>query len=386
MSGSRRAGLLVLLAVAPACGERLVQFGSGGGDGDADAGDSDDGDDDGAGPADAGPSGPDASDLDAAVSSLTVVSTDPTPDGVTGVSINKVVEATFSRAMDPDTITDATFLVQQDKTDVVGDVDYDPLTRTATFTPVDPLTVGLEYTATITTGAMTPDGAALGMEHSWSFETDACGLPSVELESASTHAILAYSAVSSTGAVGTVVTGDIGLFPATETAFTGFPPGIHNGTLNAGNMAGEVALADMTTAYDQAELLSLCAITVTPTDLGGTTRTPGLYRSGSSLDITSGDLTLDAQGDDDAVFVFQMPSSTLTVANGRSVILSGGARAENVYWQVGSSATLGTTVEFHGTILADLSITVNTGTSVVGRLLARTGAVSLDTNVVTSPP
>src|SRR5207237_3022098 len=119
-------------------------------------------------------------------------------------------------------------------------------------------------------------------------------------------------------------------------------------------------------------------------NLGGQTLTTGLYKSTSSLEISSGDLTLDAQGDANAVFIFQM-ASTLTTTSGRQVILSGGARAANVFWQVGSSATLGTTSVFKGTIMADQSITLTTGATLDGRALARIAAVTLDANVVTAP-
>jgi hypothetical protein len=116
-------------------------------------------------------------------------------------------------------------------------------------------------------------------------------------------------------------------------------------------------------------------------NLGGQTLTPGLYKSTSSLEISSGDLTLDAQGDANAVFIFQM-ASTLTTTAGRQVILSGGAKAANIVWQVGSSATLGTTSVMKGNILALASITLTTGAALEGRALARTGAVTLDSNAV----
>ena len=98
------------------------------------------------------------------------------------------------------------------------------------------------------------------------------------------------------------------------------------------------------------------------------------------------DLTLDAQGNPNAVWIFQMPSSTLTVGNGRQVILAGGAQAGNIFWQVGSSATLGTTSVFKGNIMAYASITVNTGATLDGRALAQTGAVTLDGNTLTEQP
>ena len=119
-------------------------------------------------------------------------------------------------------------------------------------------------------------------------------------------------------------------------------------------------------------------------NLGGQTLAPGLYKSTSSLAISSGDLTLDAQGDANAVFIFQM-ASTLTTTVGRQIILSGGAKAGNVYWQVGTSATLGTTSVFKGNILADQSITLTTGATLNGRALTRIGAVALDSNAITTP-
>jgi hypothetical protein len=139
----------------------------------------------------------------------------------------------------------------------------------------------------------------------------------------------------------------------------------------------------LTIAFNDAAGRTVGAILVAG-NLGGQTLTPGLYESTSSLEISSGDLTLDAQGDPNAVFIFQM-ASTLTTTVGRQVLLSGGAKAANVVWQVGSSATLGTGSVFKGNILALASITVTTGAAVEGRLLARTGAVTLDANTITIP-
>jgi hypothetical protein len=119
-------------------------------------------------------------------------------------------------------------------------------------------------------------------------------------------------------------------------------------------------------------------------NLGGQTLAPGLYTSTSSLEISSGDLTLDALGDSTAVWIFQM-ASTLTTTSGRQVILSGGAQAGNIFWQVGSSATLGTTSVFKGNILALTSIAMNTGATLDGRALARNGEVALDANTITVP-
>src|SRR5438067_3512227 len=167
------------------------------------------------------------------------------------------------------------------------------------------------------------------------------------------------------------------------TAVTVFPPGTVNGTIHAGDPAAAQAQLALTTAYNNAAGRTVGAILVAG-NLGGLTLTPGLYTSTSSLEISSGDLTLDAQGNANAVFIFQM-ASTLTMTTGRQVILSGGAQAANIFWVVGSSATLGTGSVFEGNILALASITVTTGAAVEGRLLARTAAVTLDTNTITKP-
>jgi len=120
--------------------------------------------------------------------------------------------------------------------------------------------------------------------------------------------------------------------------------------------------------------------------LGGLTLAPGLYKSGpGSFDITGSDLILDAQGDINAVWIFQMPSSTLTVGNGIKVTLIGGAQPGNIYWIVGTSATIGTTAEMKGNILADQSITLETGAILHGRALTRIAAVTLDANLITKP-
>jgi hypothetical protein len=199
----------------------------------------------------------------------------------------------------------------------------------------------------------------------------------VPLGSAATFGVLAGSTVTSTG--GTTVNGDLGVSPGTT--LTGAPT--VNGTTHLGDPTAAQAQLDLTTAYNDAAGRTFDAITVAG-NLGGQTLAPGLYTSATSLEISSGDLTLDAQGDANAVFIFQM-GSTLTTTAGRQVILSGGAQAANIYWQVGSSATLGTTSVFKGNILALTSITLTTGTAVEGRLLARNGAVTLDANTITVP-
>ena len=205
----------------------------------------------------------------------------------------------------------------------------------------------------------------------------AAGQAPVALGSAAKFAVLAASTVTSSGA--TTVNGNLGVSPGTKVIGSLRVSGM----IKAGGPTAAQAQGDLTAAYNAAAGRTAGALTVAG-NLGGLTLTPGLYKSASSLEISSGDLTLDARGDTNAVFIFQM-ASTLTTTIGRQVILSGGAKAVNIYWQVGSSATLGTTSVFKGNILASTSITLQNGSAVEGRLLARTAAVTLDTNTITVP-
>ena len=200
---------------------------------------------------------------------------------------------------------------------------------------------------------------------------------SVVLGSTATLAVLAGASITSTGA--TTVTGDMGLSPGSSIG--GFPPGILNGTQHINNAASDQAKLDLTTAYNDLAGRTSTDIVTLSGNIGGLTLTPGLYKSTSSLAISSGDLTFDAKGNADAIFIIQI-ATTLTTTSGRKVILSGGALASNIFWQVGSSATFGTTSVFKGTVLAMQSITLNTGASVDGKVLARTGSITMAANTI----
>jgi len=200
-----------------------------------------------------------------------------------------------------------------------------------------------------------------------------CANAQVPLGTAANFGVLAGSAVTNTGP--SVVTGDLGVSPGT--AVSGFPPGTVTGSIDIADTTANQAQNDLTTAYLNAQ--GRPPGTVVAGDIGGQTLTPGTYTSASTLGIT-GNLTLNGAG----VYIFQIASG-LTTASASQVILTGGATADNVFWQVGSSATLGTGSIFNGNILAQASITVTTGATLNGRALARTGAVTLDTNGVASP-
>lgn len=198
------------------------------------------------------------------------------------------------------------------------------------------------------------------------------------LGAAATMASAASTTVTNTGS--SVLTGDLALSPAGS--ITGFPPGTVSGTIYNGGATASAAQTAMTAAYN--DLASRPTnVDLTGQNLGGLTLVPGVYNFSTSAQLT-GTLTLDAQNNPNAVFVFKI-GSTLTTASASTVTLINQANASNVFWQVGSSATIGTTTAMKGTIIALASVTMNTGAALIGRALARTAAVTLDTNVITVP-
>jgi type VI secretion system secreted protein VgrG len=201
---------------------------------------------------------------------------------------------------------------------------------------------------------------------------------SITLGTAGSFGVLAGSTVTNTGS--SVITGNLGVWPGT--AVTGFPPGIVvGGTIHAADAVAHTAQTDLTTAYNAAAGLP-STVTLTGQNLGGMTLTPGVYFFASSAQLT-GTLTLNNLGNPNALFVFQIGSTLTTASN--SAVLFTSSLDQNVFWQVGSSATLGTTTAFAGNILALTSITLNNGASIsCGSALARNGAVTLDNNVITN--
>jgi type VI secretion system secreted protein VgrG len=198
------------------------------------------------------------------------------------------------------------------------------------------------------------------------------------LGNASSYSVLAGSAVTNTGP--TVLSGALGISPGS--AISGFPPGVALGVTHQTDAAALAAQADALTAYNA---LAGFAPTqnLTGQDLGGLTLTPGVYKFDSSAGLT-GALTLNLLGNPNSLFIFQI-GSTLTTASNSSVITSNGSNCCNVFWQIGTSATLGTNTDFRGNIIALTSITLNTGADIVdGRALALNGAVTLDTNRISN--
>lgn len=332
--------------------------------------------------------------------------------GASDVAINPTLQATFSEAMDPTTITNQTFTLAG----APATVSYDVVTRVARLKPTANLTPNTLYTATISSAAKDLAGNPLAGNFSWSFTTGQRFVPQpVALGAIAPFGSFGGGAGITNQGTLTVVHGDIGTSGA-STQITGFfDSGGNQYTvtpLNAGNVTGTIYTASAppgSTAAAQGAVAALAAYNnLTPaslpggihlgtSQLGGLTLRPGVYESESgSYMITGSDLTLDAQNDPNAVWVFQM-ATTLTVggpgaAFPRSVILANGAQAKNVYWQVGSAATInagggGTIV---GTIIAQAGVTFSTAGSLIlttpnGRALGLNASVTLVNTIINIP-
>lgn len=325
----------------------------------------------------------------------TVMSTVPSSDA-SDVVRNTLITATFSEAMAAATLNSTTFVLRNGGTIIPAAVTYTG--TTATLTPTSPLGPDILFTATISTGAENVAGTGLDETETWSFTTVASpvnGPAVVDLGTSGGYAILAKSGVSTTGS--SSVVGDVGVSPASASSITGFalssPPTTHT---TSGIVTGEVraadydpptpanlttAVLDMEAAFTDAAGRTLPDFTeLGAGDIDGLTLSPGLYKWGTGVSFANG-VTL--SGPSTGVWIFQI-AQDLTVGNGADVTLSGGAVAENVFWQVGGAATLGTTSAFHGIILSQTGVVFNTGSTITGRALAQT-AVTLDATAVVQP-
>ncbi len=290
-------------------------------------------------------------------------------------------------------ITTSTFTIMQGTTAVDGTIDF--IGNTARFIPTTSLGSLLTYTATLTTGVKDLGGNSMLTNKVWSFTTGSgAGLAIVNLGAAGNYVILAKTAINNIPS--SAVTGDMGLSPAATSYITGF--GLTNATgyatspqvtgkLYAADMASPTgselttAVENMLTAYtDAASRPTPDHLNLLSGNIGGQTLLAGLYKWGSTVTIP-GDVTL--SGGADAVWIFQIDND-LTMSAGKNIILSGGAQAKNIFWQVAGEAVIGANSHFEGIILSMTGITLETGASYHGRMLAQT-AVILDQNAVTKP-
>jgi len=311
-------------------------------------------------------------------------------DGASGVCPNVQVSATFNEPMNANTLGALSFTLSAGNAPVTGAVAYDAASQTASFTPAQPLSISTLYTATVTTGAQDENGNALASDKVWSFTTGSTLCQNaVNLGSLSSFVAVAGAGLTNTNSGGvTVLDGNVGLSPTGTCLGDGSPCSaldpVIRGTLYADDPGGVAAQAkaDLTDAYNDAAGRPAGTLV---DDLSGLTLPPGVYTSGSTMSIAvGGTLVLDAQGDANAVWIFQVGSS-LTVNNSAQVLLLNGANADNVYWAIFASSTIGANTIFAGNVLAGASNSVLSGAVIQGRLLCRTGQISLIADTVTMP-
>jgi hypothetical protein len=324
----------------------------------------------------------------------TIVSTDPA-NLQTGVALNSDVSVLFSQTMDAATLTTSSFTLKRGATTVSGTVNT--VGATSTFNPTGNLLSGETYTATITTSVENSQGVALANQYVWTFNTAApLGPNPVILNSVAAYGIIAGVGVRNDAGFSVIHDMNVGISPGVRSSITGFPPAtVVNGAIHASDDLVPSGIAavllaakqHLVEAYLFAEGATFPAPQTADVDQGGLTLAPGIYKASTTLLIQNGDLTLDAQGDANAVWIFQIGSALTTVGGaGGNIILAGGAQAKNVYWQVGSSATIGDNTIFKGNVLALSNITMNSGAVAEGRMLARNGTVVMtSTNTITKP-
>ena len=309
----------------------------------------------------------------------------------------RAISATFSEPMNPATLVSpsTTFTVKETVSDipVAGSVSLDSSNTVATFTPAAPLAPNTQFTAIITTAATSAAGTALSSGVGWSFTTGSqVGQTPINLKTAASFLVLGGTSIDNVSSAPnpTRVNGQLGIDPGSTTNVTGFTQSTPAGTgiiLTGGIQFGALvtqAKTDLLAALTEANARTSHQVIVGAGDLslftgngaGAGVYPPGLYSSATTLNLNSGNMTLDARGDPDAVWVFKA-ASQLIVGDTRQMVLLNGARARNVFWTLGSDALIGDGVSFKGNVLAGTSNSIGTasavGTTVEGRVLSVSG-------------
>jgi len=346
----------------------------------------------------------------------TVIANNPANAAI-NVCLTKSVSVTFSEAMDPTTLNASSFYITQSALVIPGGLTYDTLSNTVTFTVTNPpgFTANTVYTSHVTTDAKDLAGNALNSANTASFTTDAQACtPSnaVNLRTIESYGAFGGGAGTTNSGINTVINGDLGTTAAC-TLFTGFHDANNvytETTLNIGEVTGDIycgppvpgttqklaiavqAAADARTAFNE-----LAAKTPTTTldsdELGIRTLFAGTYQPATTtLLLSTGNLTLNAEGNADAVWIFQVPASLTIgeIATPRSVLLINGAQAKNVFWQVGSAARIENGSTMVGTIIANAGVTISTAgqtvqTTLIGRAIGLNASVTMVNTTIVSP-
>jgi hypothetical protein len=331
--------------------------------------------------------------VDPAIEAPTVLSTIPA-NNEADIVRNVAVTVTLSEAMDPATINANTFTLKKGTSTVPGAVTY--AGTTATYTATNSFSSADVYTANITTGAKNAQGVALNSNTEWTFTTAGSNEPIaiVDLGTAGNYVILAKTAINNNPT--SAITGDLGLSPAAASFITGFALTANTGYATSSQVTGQVFAADMAsptptdlttavenmiTAYnDAAGRSNPDFFELYDGNIGGRTLTSGLYKWTNTVLIPT-NITISGSADD--VWIFQI-AGNLTLSSTVNITLSGGAVAENIFWQVAGEVNMGESSHFEGIILSLSGITMNNGASLNGRMLSQTD-VTLDDNTIIEP-
>lgn len=311
-----------------------------------------------------------------------------------GIIRNTSITATFNLAMNEASVNTTSFTVQKAMQNITGTISFKG--NMATFTPKDVLEANTTYTGTINKSVTSTTGVSLASTYTWTFTTvgEAAGHQPVSLGGAGNYVILAKTAINNNPT--SAIVGDLGLSPAATSYITGLALTDATGYATSSQVTGKVYAADMAppTAIDLTTSVNNMLTAYTdaagrPTpdfselatgNIGGRTLSPGLYKWSSGVTIPT---SITLSGGPNDVWIFQIEGN-LNQSSAVNMVLAGGAKAKNIFWQVAGEVTIGTTAHFEGIILCQTGITLGTGASLNGRALAQT-AVILDGNAVVQP-